>query len=277
MSELMRKIGGLSEKYMKNIEYETLSYILAEGDRFRILSSWWMSLIFFFDRVFYLGRRDDVSSMFERAAIKALEELLGATDEQKLDKLLSLRDLRCLEYTRYQKCPDLYDQLKSKYHIQQPDGTIKMSSTGKERDREMTVDTLRFVAENLEKHDYNLVKYAISKINNHEIKKLYDDLVSIRQIGDKTATLFLRDTVAVYDLENQIADSDYILLQPIDTWVRKVSEKLKLAPRKTPDKQLKNVIIRACINEGFSPIKFNQGIWYLGFHSLELILDGFSL
>jgi hypothetical protein len=100
MPNLMRKIESLSKDYMKIIEDETLSFTLATGDRYRILNSWWLSLIFFFDRVFYQGRRDEVSGMFGKAAVKALKELLGTTDKERLDKLLSFRDLDCLNYKR---------------------------------------------------------------------------------------------------------------------------------------------------------------------------------
>lgn len=290
MLNLLKKIEHLSENYMRDVKQGTRSFISAKGDKEKILSSWWFSLVFFLDRVFYQGRRDEVSYIFEQVTINALEELLGETDKQKLDKLIWLRDHGCLNYRVYRfhskeevgvpsPCSVLREKLNKKYLIQLPRGSSGERSTGKSRDREMTVDTLCFISKNLEKYDYNILKYAIFWIKNNEIKSLYDELRTIRQVGDKTASLFLRDVVAVYGLENQVEIRDYILLQPIDTWVRQISRnnRLSLASKGTRDEELKNKIVKACLDRGISPIKFNQGIWYLGSHSLELILSGFSL
>jgi len=271
MSGLIKKIESLSQDYMTSVRDETISYALANKDKSKILNSWWLALIFFFDRVFYQGRRDEVSGMFEKATIKALEELLGKTDREKLDKLLSLEDRQCLEYRNLQKCPELYAALQRKYPISQPNGKTKQSRTGKERDREMTVDTLKFLTKNLQERDYNMLKYAIHMIRNRETRKLYSRLVEIRQIGDKTASFFLRDVVTIYGLDDQLSEGDYILLQPVDTWVRKVSTKLGLTTEKTSDNELKSLIIKACLDNNISPMKLNQGMWYLGSHSLDLI------
>lgn len=278
LARLMRKIENLSEEYTNDVELLSISSRISGGDKSQILQSWWISLIFFFDRVFYQGRRDQVSGMFEAATVKALNELLGETDEQKLDNLLTLRDRGCLDYRRKDTlCASVYSKLRRRYRIQRPDGTEKDSSTGKERDREMTVDALRFVAETLGNHDFNILQYAICKIRDQKMRELYDQLTCVRQVGDKTATLFLRDVVAVYGLEESVTQDDLVFLQPVDTWVRQLSGRINLAREGTSDKQLKRTIVEVCSKVAVSPIRFNQGLYYLGSHALELILRGYSL
>ena len=102
MFNLLKYIEELSENYMRNMIQETRSFFLAKGKKEAILNSWWLSLIFFFDRVFYQGRSDEVSYLFEQSTINALEEFLGEKDEQKLDRLISLGKQGCLDYNKYE-------------------------------------------------------------------------------------------------------------------------------------------------------------------------------
>ena len=114
-----------------------------------------------------------------------------------------------------------------------------------------------------------------TEIKNKEVERLYKKLIDIRYVGPKTAPLFIRDTVSVHHLEDYLSDEDYIFVQPIDTWVWQISKAIGLSAKNHED--LKKVIVDWCLVNGVNPIKFNQGLWYLGTHSLELILSGFSL
>lgn len=155
MSGLVKRIEGLSKNYMTNIEKETISYKKAGGDK-EILRSWWLSLTFFFDTVFYQGRNDELSGRFERATIKALEDFLGKDDGQRLEKLIWLKNNGCLRWKQYEfekdtfrkfgRCEDFGYSLTKQYNIN-CNGVSKRSSTGKPRDREMVVDALRFIAD----------------------------------------------------------------------------------------------------------------------------------
>ena len=254
--EAMKKIETLSEDYMKIVENETQSYKLTNKDRFAILKDWWFALIFFFDRVFYQGRKDKLSKRYELATISCLNSFLGKGRKEKMKKLLSLNERGMLNYK--QKNSEI-------------NKILKQMSCGKERDIEMTIDILNFVANNLEEYGYNLLEYSIEKIKEHEIRQLFNELDNIRQVGDKTGTLFIRDAVAIYDLTEYLKKSDYVYLQPVDTWVRQLAIKLELCSEGTTDFVIKNRIIDECLSNGISPIEFNQGIWLLGSHSLDVI------
>lgn len=69
-----------------------------------------------------------------------------------------------------------------------------------------------------------------------------------------------------------------IFTQPIDTWVRQICSKLGIISEKFLTKQnlskselleIKQAIIRTCERLKVSPIKFNQGAWYIGFYGID--------
>ena len=258
------------------------SYKVAKNDE-EIKQNWWFALINFFDRVFYRGRRDSLSGKFEQSTIQVLEKYLGKNNEQRLKKLLKLRDNGSLDFKKYGFNPK-NDVLSGHDPIllTEMDDYTTTNRNGRKRknkictwmDKEMVVDTLSTIS-NLDSFDYNIVKYTISEIENKEIKRLYKKLTDIRYVGPKTAPLFIRDTVLIHHLEEYLRDEDYIFVQPIDTWVWQISEAIGLSAKNHED--LKKVIVDWCLANGVNPIKFNQGLWYLGTHSLELILNGFSL
>lgn len=69
-------------------------------------------------------------------------------------------------------------------------------------------------------YDFNIVKWASSLAKNGEIKFAWDKLVNIRGIGKKIASLFLRDVVYAFQIdEDKIGGKIY--LQPIDIWTQR--------------------------------------------------------
>jgi hypothetical protein len=110
------------------------------------------------------------------------------------------------------------------------------------------------------------LEHSIQQIQNHNIADLSRKLHGITSVGDKIASFLLRDTVFVYDLEAYLKAEDYYYLVPIDTWVKKVADKLGIKAN------AKDIAI-TCQQNGVSPIRFNQGAWYLGSHSLTILLD----
>lgn len=278
----LKKIETLSNKYKRMVVETAPSYKLAKNDE-EIKQNWWFALINFFDRTFYRGRRDSLSGKFEKNTIQVLVKYLGKNNEQRLKKLLELRDNESLDYKKYGFNPknDVLPGHDTTL-LSAMDDYITTNRNGREKknkictwmDKEMVVDTLSTIS-NLDYFDYNIVKYTISEIENKEVERLYKKLIDIRYVGPKTAPLFIRDTVSFHHLEDYFSDEDYVFVQPIDTWVWKISKEIGLSAKNPED--MKKVIVDWCLVNGVNPIKFNQGLWYLGTHSLELILNGFSL
>ncbi len=50
--------------------------------------------------------------------------------------------------------------------------------------------------------------------------------LDLPSIGPKIAAFYLRDLVSVFELESFLRAEDYYFIQPNDTWVDQISEKL---------------------------------------------------
>lgn len=103
-------------------------------------NDWWKALQFFFDRVFYQGRRDDISAEVERRVIRVLS------------KYFSNEVIRDSEFERLKKenWKEVSQELRK---------TIGKGKMGKQRDIELTISTIKFVSS---LQDKNLINYCIS-------------------------------------------------------------------------------------------------------------------
>lgn len=281
-SSIIKKIAALSGPYKKMFENTSLSYKKI-GSHEKIREDWYVSLINFFDRVFYQGRRDVVSGQFEKATVMALNEFFKTPQNNDLMNLNKNCLLNWENYGYNRKGPikgaysvELHKYLKKEYDFVHNEKKIT-SGTGKQRDRAMVVDSLRYISE---LPDYNILQYSIGKIKQKKLVELEEELRCIRQIGKKTCSLYLRDTVSFYHLEKYLVkSSDYDLLQPVDTWVHQMAQKLEIIDKKMSLQELekkRNLITEAALNAAVSPIDFNQGLWYLPTHAVDLLLDAYQ-
>lgn len=254
----LKKIEAFSEDYKILVCSDTIAFDKA-GSWERVRQDWWYALIFFFDRAFYQGRSDKLSGYFERATVAALDRVLGgSSSDEKLSSLKTLSHWVQPDQWKVERNP-LWEALSGKYHIED-----KERGTGRERDKEMVLDSLQFVLSDCK--DCNILEHSIEQIQNHNVAPLFRRLDNITSVGVKIASFFLRDTVFFYDLEACVKAEDYHYLVPIDVWVGKVTDKLGM-------KADAEAIATTCLQSGISPVKFAIGLWYVGFHSLEVLLD----
>lgn len=105
----------------------------------------------------------------------------------------------------------------------------------------------------------NYVKTSIEQGKTHEAHSFVS---SIRGIGTKIASFYLRDIAFLSGLhEKEIKEQFY--LQPIDTWLEQTISIIfgGIAPKKLEDRQ--RLIVELCSQAGCSPIAFNQGAWVI--------------
>jgi len=143
----------------------------------------------------------------------------------------------------------------------------------KSGDRLMVISTLGFINK-LE--DLNIVNYAVTNIRKGQTAEIFKELLSICSVGDKIASFFLRDVASVFELEPVLTASDYVYLQPVDTWVRQVLEKTGILAESYNDsklKQLKQMVVDHCLKYNVSPIRFNQGAWYVGANAFDVLFE----
>jgi hypothetical protein len=252
---------------MKDDIGEKIKLIIEKGHEYKkryldqynmnaLLTDWWEGLKFYFDRSFMRGRSDKKSQEFKDAAIKALQEF------RIWEKLEELKINGWLDKTNFNSDENPLQRL------------LREAKVNHHGDRLMVIGTLSFISDLNEK---NIIKWTVEQIKNGKIKEVYMQLKSIPWIENKLASFFIRDIVDLYELESYLSPNDFIYTQPIDTWVRQVCSKLGIITGELSNKkylsnkdltQIKQAILRICDQFGISPIKFNQGAWYVGFHRI---------
>ena len=241
--ETIKKIINYGDKYIEK-------HLTDVFDTGLMLKSWWEGLQFFLRRSFYQGRRDTISMRVEEKAMTVLKKYV---DDGNNDETVLLNE---------NNFPEIKNALKE---------VIGKGKIGKGRDIDMIISILNFVSKLEEK---NIINYSISKIKNKKVKDHFDELQNIISIGPKITSFYLRDLICMYSLDNFMSKEDLIFLQPIDTWVRKVALKVEIIDNINEDDILvREKIVKACSDLNVSTIKFNQGAWFLGYNSFDIVLE----
>ena len=233
----MNKIKSI-EEYGRLYVARFLREQIDNHDRF--YNDWREGLNFLFSKVFYRGRRDELSERFMNAALKTLEEL----------------------------------ELNRNYDKQLLDSKLMSNGVNNGRDRRMISEVLDFVFNLPASCDNNFVKYTVNQIKEGKIFDVFDKLNGIYAIGDKLASFYLRDVILIFELEKYLKVDDFQYCQPVDTWVKQVAIKLDIiTSQETEVKLVKSSIINACEKAGASPLLFNAGAWMVGARSFELLIE----
>ncbi len=270
----MRQLARFSSKYEELLAWEKREELLRLPSWETLRTDWWTALLFFLNRAFYQGRSDSVSSAFREATNKALAELLPAqmSTVERADRVLEWHKAQwlCRANWSHQDNP-VRRALDQKYVIEL-EGSRRSYATGKARDREMVLDILRFICEHPAGSGrvLNIAAYAAALIEEGETSTIYGELDDIWQVGPKITAFFLRDLVAVLNLQSRLTSADYRFLQPIDTWIERIARRLNI---QAGPEGLAAAIVNKCQQEGVDPIRFNQGAWYLGAHSFDVVLE----
>lgn len=110
--------------------------------------------------------------------------------------------------------------------------------------------------------------YFQNQINQGKnIENAFNLIKSIRGIGDKIASFYLRDLADTMEIDlNNIHDR--FLLQPIDIWVERTVK--NLAGYQKMEKYLvAKWIVDTSIQYNINPERVNMGIWFFGSHLLR--------
>ena len=138
----------------------------------------------------------------------------------------------------------------------------------------MVISLLNLIQSSSQK---NILKFIVDKIKSNAVSEAYKTLDEIWSIGPKITSLILRDIVYIYELENFIGKNDYYYLQPIDTWIHKISKKIGLVDKDNIYNKEANDITNKCFELRENPIHYNQGAWYIGANSLQVILENIEM
>ncbi|MFH1376844.1 MAG: hypothetical protein ABIH25_04370 [Candidatus Woesearchaeota archaeon] len=241
--ETIKKIINYGDKYIER-------HLTDVFDTDLMLKNWWEGLQFFLSRSFYQGRRDTISARVEEKAMNVLKKYIA-------DKSNDATVL--LNKNNFSEIKNALTEVIGKGKI------------GRGRDIKMVISILNFVSELEEK---NIVKYSILKIKSGKVKEHFYELQKIISIGPKITSFYLRDLICIYSLDKYMTKENLIFLQPIDTWVRKVALKVEIINNlEEDDISVREKIVKACLELNVSTIKFNQGAWFLGYNSFDIVLE----
>jgi len=252
--------GHMHEKALEGIldcgqRYRT-TMLLPHWIPKQLASDWRLAFDFFLGRACYQGRRDDVSQKVDDATREVLAASLYAEPDWSNPQFTAFRSL--LEE-----------------HV-----GAGVGKADKARDVEMVISALRFVTP-LPEH--NLVAYSTERLKAGELAAHYVELQAARslhgivQVGPKIAAFYLRDLISIFALDGCVTGEEFGLLQPVDVWVRRLVTRLGLADEAADEETIRASIIGVCDAHGCSPLLFNQGLWYLGTHALDLLLERLGL
>jgi len=285
------------KKIIKNIEHFGERYCkkYLDLDKEKLKSDWWEALKFFFSHSFMRGRRDELSNEYYYFTIRILEDYFSITPEN-LDKSYEILkeqkkhfDKECIRKFKNDKNIRKGNSIKHqdfKKEVAEKNPIIERLITpkkvevkwnnktynkkiflGNDEDIMMVLDVLKFISDDDKK---NIYEYLRSMIANSEVKSAYEELIGMRAISDKIATFIIRD-IGLMSSEIKIAYEDYNYAFPVDTWVTRIAYKLGCKSKEI--KEIKSYFIKKCKESNIDPLKFAAGLWYLGFHSLDILLE----
>jgi len=109
----------------------------------------------------------------------------------------------------------------------------------------------------------NIILFAREGLKLDQAKAAHNAIQEINGVGPKIASLFLRDVAIFYTL---IPQKDRHLLQPVDTWIRRMFEQFTQQRNAGVQgtEKVQRWIVQESIRCGVRPEAVNEGAWYFG-------------
>ncbi len=287
----------MNDIILKNIEKFGMAYcdkyLKKIWDKDKLSQNSWYALKFFFSHSFMRGRKDELSNEYYYFTVESLKNFFKVKECQgKLlyEKLLENKNYLGSEIIRKFKKKK---NLGRKNSIKHPDFSRKVAdknplikaliskttieviwdnktykkelSLGNDTDIMMVLDTLHFVSEKK-----NIYSYIKKLLEQGKVKQAYNELKNIYAVADKIATFFIRD-IMLLNSEIKLQNYNYKFAFPIDTWIFTISEKLNIGS--TDLEKIKEIFIKRATKNDICPLKLAAGLWYLGFNSLDILID----
>jgi hypothetical protein len=285
---------------LKNVERLGETYrdkYLTTWDSDKLNSDWWEALKFFFNHSFPRGRRDTLSNEYYCFTIDRLQKDILKTENPDDEAYRTLQqhlpDFDSHIVSEFKKRHQLGKttamnykpwfseevanqhpiirlltspkQVEVKWESEQP--YSKEVRLGNDEDVMMVLDTLKFICDERRRNIYSYIKHVIQE---QGIRAIYRELDDLHGVGDKIASLVIRD---IGLLNPGLIQGDYEYAFPVDTWVGTVTKKIRCTAE--DGKGIKQYFIQRCKEESLDPPLVAAGLWHLGSHSLDILLDNY--
>lgn len=245
-ARILDALAALGDRYVDE-------FLRPHWDVDRLQTDWYYAFKFLLSRLYFQGRRDEVSEQFFNAMAACLDEVFNTDPDSVLDDLWRCGGLpQDAEWTGFEAAQSRLWQAFN-------------AGMGKRRDREMVLDALRYV-QGLSEH--NVVRHSLASIDAGIVVQHRAEISALWGAGPKTSAFYLRDVVFLTC--RRLAASDLLALQPIDTWVDQVRLLIDPSAPTGHDAAAQWFVNHA--QAGYDPAKLNAGAWYLGKHAFRVCL-----
>ncbi len=288
-SSLLKNIENLGETYKK--------VYLSKWDNNRLEADWWYATDFFFDHSFMRGRVDTVSLEYCKFTKIVLRDLFQINEIPASTSILKKYSNYFQEYSKLKELKKGNQNIIGKDRIEEFNQKFKKNIVIKtlttpinrkelrdgrgiclenDKDLLMVMSYFKHLSSN---NIDNIYSDILTKIKQGKIKMAYEELDRIDNIGDKLSTFIIRDI----GLLNQglIKDKDYEYALPVDTWVQQMHNRLNdqnmiqgSLTNKTVG-MIRKWIIDLSTENKIDALKFAAGLWVLGYHSFDILLNNF--
>ena len=259
-------------------------------------SDWFNALCFLLGRNFMRGRKDELSNIFLSFTIDRLRFLLRPSDDLAgafktlkehhvaghLDRssIAHFKKKHGMQGTSNSITNEHFDDeiaasnpivklLTTEWEVtvEWPLQFSKKTRLSNEKDLMMVLDTLNLICQPGCK---NVYLYLLEQINAGRTKTAYKTLDSLTAVGDKLASMTIRD---ICMMQRGLMLTDFCDVFPVDTWVRQTAEKLGCEAK--GDLEIKEFFQKRCTECGADITLFAAGMWYLGTKALTILVDDF--
>ena len=297
-----------TELYIKKVQSTMLiKNIETLGKRFRkehldvwgtrkLDSDWFNALCFLLGRNFMRGRRDELSNIFLSFTLDRLRFLLNpsadlaeafstlqehhAAGHLDSSSITDFKTKHGLKGTTNAVTHEHFDDeiaasnpivklltTECEVTVEWPLQFSKKTRLSNEKDLMMVLDTLNLICQPGCK---NVYLYLLEQINAGRTKTAYKTLDSLTAVGDKLASMTIRD---ICMMQRGLMLTDSCDVFPVDTWVRQTAEKLGCEAK--GDLEIKEFFKKRCTECGADITLFAAGMWYLGTKALTILVDDF--
>ena len=287
-STLLKNIETLGKRFRKEH--------LGSWDPNKLESDWFNALCFLLERNFMRGRRDEISNVFLWFAIDRLQYHLRPSD----DLVVAFRTLmehhasghldssRILDFKKRQGMKGTANSITHKdfdEEVAAANPIVKLLTTecevtvnwphqfrkntrlSNEKDLMMVLDTLHLVCQ---PGCQNVYVYLLQQIKAGRTKTAYKTLDDLHAVGDKLASMTLRD---ICMMQPGVVLDDVSDVFPIDTWVKQTAKLLGCEAKS--DSEIKAFFRKRCSECGVDIMLFAAGMWYLGANALAILVNDF--
>lgn len=275
----LQNIEKLGDNYLKENIMENRDDLTSTIEFYN--KNWLNGIEFFFIRAFMRGRNDKLSIGYYNFTMNILEKY---TQFKELEKIIPpnkiIREYKNnlgVDLRKNVMNYPIFEEIKEKYQLVDilttDDGNSNSNNKRKlnnDRDLILVISFLNYI-KNIENN--NIFTHISNSIKLNGIKATYIELIdSIDQVNKKIACFLIRDFLMLFDFSNCNENKDMIYCQPVDTWVENNSIKLGIVnPKKK--QSVEKQIIEICLKNNINPLKFNAGLWYLGYYRYEILFS----